>query len=693
MRSGAPDADLWDLQRTKRLIPRNGAKSWPLQFLLERPESSGRIGYQVIATAKSAGDKTLSVVSAVSEYVDGKSVALRLKFDEACMLRAQPCGETFTCSQGECINPFVPGSALPTTTGAGQTQPTVPSDTSGAGASPGPESGTGATQQGAAGMGSAASGCQGSACAPPMCAARDSNGVCLPCPAGFTGDDAKSCSPALISLAASAGPLAPAFDPKQTEYTLDVGLLEDRVTLMLEAPANTDVLINGRALDGKTTWTSPVLAFSETEVVITLNATGASRRVYTLKLNRSGAEQQLITAPFPSAGDAFGSSIGIAGDLLIVGAPYEDGGESDPAGAPNEATKDSGAAYLFERSATGWMNRAYLKAEMPREGAHFGYSVAIDNERFAVGAPLDAGGGSVYVYEYSDNGLQRMAILHGDSLGEGAFFGRSVALHGDRLVVGCPSDSVGVTEAGSVYVFDYDGSSWQRTGVLRSETPGLYDWLGSNVAFDGDVITSGATGRTLAGQTFPGGVTYVFERTAEGWKQRDMVSATPDVANAFFGENNTILGSTLVVGGYSWTPLAGNVAGTAYVFGRGGDGKWLQQQALQPINTRAGDCFGERALLLSPDLLLISASHESSAMPGIGADASGTLNASGAVYLFSRSSGTWRQSVQLKASEPMATHEFGCGLASSNGTFVIGIPGDPNRNGSSMKPGGVYVFR
>jgi hypothetical protein len=692
VRSGSPDADLWDVQRTKQLIPRDGDKSWPLRFSLARPEGSGRIGYLVIATAKGADDSTLTVVRALSDYVEGKSVELRLKFDEACMMRMEQCATTFSCRQGECIDPYMPGSQLPTTTGSDQTSPGQMNDSPAAGTRSEPEPGS-VVMQGAGGMGGAAPGCQGSACPPAMCAARAPNGACLPCPAGFTGDDAKSCSPTLISLAASAGTLAPTFDPKTTAYTLDVGLLSERVTITLETPATTEALVDGHSLDGKTTWTTPALAFGETEVVITLNAApGSSHRTYTLKLNRSGAEQQLLTAPYPGAGDAFGSTVAISGDLLVVGAPYEDGSESTPAGEPNEAMKDSGAAYVYERTPTGWQPRGYLKAEMPREAALFGFRVAIDGKRIVVGAPHDADGGSVYVYEYGASGPKRTAILHGDGLDAASQFGRAVALQGDKLVVGCPSDDVGATQTGSVYAFDYDGSAWQPAGVMRSEAPGPYDWLGSSVALDGDLVVSGATGGTAVGEKFSGGLTYVFARTAEGWKQRSMVNATPGVDTAFFGESLSILGTAVAVGGFPCTPLT-NVGGTAYLFTPGGDGRWKQDDAIQPKNTRTGDCFAERVWMLNPDLLLIGASHESSAMPGIGADGTGTLSYSGAVYLFSRSSGSWRQSLEIKPSEPMATQEFGAGLAVSNGTFIVGSPSDPNRNGSSMKPGGVYVFR
>jgi hypothetical protein len=180
----------------------------------------------------------------------------------------------------------------------------------------------------------------------------------------------------------------------------------------------------------------------------------------------------------------------------------------------------------------------------------------------------------------------------------------------------------------------------------------------------------------------------VFEHTKEGWHQVQMLSPAEPQAAAFFGESVSVLGTTIAVGNASFTE-----AGLAYVFTRGGDGHWTQQQVIRPNNAQAVDRFGERVWLVSSDLLLVGAPHDASANPGIGADGSGTLDKSGAVYVFSRSSGSWRQSIEIKASEPEATQELGIGLGVSNGTLVAGTPSDPNRNGSSMNPGGVYVFR
>jgi trimeric autotransporter adhesin len=686
VRSGPADAAVWDVMLMETLTPPRGAKSWPLSLALGSPEGRGEIGYSVTATAKGADDGDLTVVRAQSEYVKGKSLVLRLRFDEACAERTKLCPTTFTCQQGECIDPRVPASQLPTATSKLAEAERKPSENAAGSDAPQADAGrANAMPQAGSDAMPAAPGCSGSNCG--GCPARDGQGVCLPCPAGFLGSDAKSCSPGLISLEVSSGTLEPAFDPKTTEYTVRVPFLTQELTLRYALPPATELLIDGRAASSKTEWTASSLELGKSEVVFTLTASEATTRMYTIQIERMLKQDSLISSPFPSAGDAFGTSVAISGDWLIAGAPYEDGSAPMPDGAPDEATKDSGAAYLFERTESGWVNRAYLKAEMPRASARFGWNVAIDGKRFAVGAPYEANAGSVYVYEWRDGAPQLMSVLHAES--ENATFGRTLALQGDRLAIGAPGDSLGgALNAGALYVYEFTGGAWQRSARLIAETPGPADWLGSGMAMDGDIIVGGATGVTVSGQPLAGAA-YVFERTKEGWHQVQKLTASQPETGVFFGESLTVMGTTIAVGGF----FAGFSGGSVAVFQRGADGKWTEEQTLRPNNTRGGDCFGERLWLIG-DLLFVGAPHESSAMPGVGADGSGTLDQSGSVYAFRHESGTWTQSLQIKLSEPMEKQEFGIGLGiSKEGTLVAGVPADPGRNGSSMKPGGVYVFR
>ncbi len=95
--------------------------------------------------------------------------------------------------------------------------------------------------------------------------------------------------------------------------------------------------------------------------------------------------------------DQFGARVAVDGDLLVIGAPFEDGafGEfEDPDG--DNAVPDAGAVYIF-RGPTTWTQVAYVKAPSPREGENVGRGVAIDEGRTAIGAVGRQTGGVVYV--------------------------------------------------------------------------------------------------------------------------------------------------------------------------------------------------------------------------------------------------------------------------------------------------------
>jgi hypothetical protein len=112
---------------------------------------------------------------------------------------------------------------------------------------------------------------------------------------------------------------------------------------------------------------------------------------------RSGASwsfQQKLTAFDGEAGDDFGYAVALDGDRALVGAPYDDSGESE----------DQGAAYVFTRSGTSWSFQQKLTASDGEAGDIFGMSVSLTSDRVLVGAPWDDIGehgdrGSAYVYE------------------------------------------------------------------------------------------------------------------------------------------------------------------------------------------------------------------------------------------------------------------------------------------------------
>ena len=116
----------------------------------------------------------------------------------------------------------------------------------------------------------------------------------------------------------------------------------------------------------------------------TANNTGAVH-VFT----RTGGvwtQQASLAAGNPGPDDLFGYSVGISGDTLVVGALSEDSSTAGVNGIPNENASNSGAAYVFTRSAGIWSQQGFLKAGNPGAGDQFGESVAVSGDTVVVGA-------------------------------------------------------------------------------------------------------------------------------------------------------------------------------------------------------------------------------------------------------------------------------------------------------------------
>ncbi|WP_095987402.1 DUF7507 domain-containing protein [Cystobacter fuscus] len=105
---------------------------------------------------------------------------------------------------------------------------------------------------------------------------------------------------------------------------------------------------------------------------------------------RSGtawSQQAHLTASDAAAGDFFGWSVAISGDIAVVGAYADD----------TAAGQQAGSAYVFVRSGTAWSQQAKLTASDAAAFDSFGVSVAISGGTVVVGALGDAGSAYVYV--------------------------------------------------------------------------------------------------------------------------------------------------------------------------------------------------------------------------------------------------------------------------------------------------------
>ncbi len=438
-------------------------------------------------------------------------------------------------------------------------------------------------------------------------------------------------------------------------------------------------------------------------------------------------QQAYLKAANSGTLDAYGTSVSVSGDTMVVGAPSEDSAQTtitNGATAPIDNTlTDAGAAFIYKRTGSTWVQQAYLKAVNAGANDGFGTAVAVDGDTIAVGVPLEdsnqatidngatassddtnTDSGAVYVYVRSGNTWAQQAYIKAVNGELDDRFGASVALAGDTLVVGAPKESSNQTtvtngttasanntraSSGAVYVYKRSGSTWTQEAYVKAQRPGTGDEFGRSVAIHLDTVVVGAPyedsnvtavingpNASPDNSNLSAGAAYVFFRTGGAWAEEAYLKASNNDAGDEFGTSVAIDTDTIAVG----APLessAGNVnalAGAVYVYKRAA-ALWAEESYIKPSNNDAGDKFGQ-SVSLNGALLCVGAPFESSSQRGnsqlASASADNTSGASGAAYLFRQAGAVWSQLAYFKAPNADASDQFGSAVSISGSSIAIG---------------------
>lgn len=254
--------------------------------------------------------------------------------------------------------------------------------------------------------------------------------------------------------------------------------------------------------------------------------------------------------------DYFGASVALSGNTVAVGAW----------GVDNQR----GAAYVFTNNGTAWIEQQKLGASDRAPGDNFGYAVTLDGNTLAVGAFRDTIGtnfqqGSAYVFTRNGTVWTQQPKLIASQGGTNDHFGFSVALKGDILLVGAAGGGTGAeAKPGSAYIFARAGTAWNQTQKLTADNTRSDNFYGHSVALSADLLVIGAMGDTV-GTNSSQGAAYVYTRVGN-WFQQQKLSAGDGASYDYFGGSVALSGNTIAVGAYSDTIGQNVQQGSAYVF-------------------------------------------------------------------------------------------------------------------------------
>ncbi len=379
------------------------------------------------------------------------------------------------------------------------------------------------------------------------------------------------------------------------------------------------------------------------------------------------AQETQLTAFDGDFADLFGFDVAIDGEYAVVGAPLQGG----------FGTMNAGAAYVFQNIGGVW---TYVKKLVPpgggMPGEQFGYSVAIDGNRIIVGAPgRDHYGlddvGSAYVYSGSGTNWFPDGSLYPQDGAAQDRFGTIVDIHGHHAVIGVPNDDDHGTSSGSVYVFRYDHFNWLFADKLHASDASEGDAFGTGVAIDGATIVAGAPANVGVEWRHSGAI-YVFEPYHYIWEQSQRL--THENAGFFdhLGQSVDIADDHIIAG----APFALDKAGIAIIYHQSG-GYWTQSAEISAADGSPHDKFG-MDVAIDPGIAAVGAPLDDD----LGAE-------SGSMYVFNGSIDAWAQMAKHTASDGMAHDKFGNSVDADPGVVFTGAQ---NQDVLNTDAGAAYIY-
>ena len=233
-----------------------------------------------------------------------------------------------------------------------------------------------------------------------------------------------------------------------------------------------------------------------------------------------------------TAGDQFGYSVAISGDYAVVGAPYAD----------INGHLDQGVAYIFFRSGGVWTQQAKISASNGKASDYFGYSVAIDGDYVVVGAPF-----------------------------------RDVPVNAPFFPPPVNDDQ------GTVYVYKRTGTSWNQQSILVIADGAMGDRFGTSVSISGSNLVAGAPfadyispDTQILPSQIKAGVAYVFNSNGTGWTLQVNLAGGLEYINrpgwgwvSDYGEMGTsvsISGNTIIAGAPNARPYSNDFTRDGVIF-------------------------------------------------------------------------------------------------------------------------------
>lgn len=318
------------------------------------------------------------------------------------------------------------------------------------------------------------------------------------------------------------------------------------------------------------------------------------------------SESSIIGAP-DNAPEEFGSAITIQDDLLVIGAPG------------TRFSSDTGSVYIFEYNGSSWIETTRLKPTDGQTNERFGFDVDISGDYIVVGSlgkkiGQNENQGQAYIFHKSASGWMEQAILVDLSGEENDRLGVSVAISGIHAIIGANGfNSASSDEDGKAYIFQRSGMVWGLLDEIKARDDMYNEFLGTGVSMDGNYAVVGAWGSNDRR-----GAAYVYKYNGKNWVEDAVLVGSVNTGSDIFGEKVSIKGDYIIVGAPgSENDEGDDNVGKAYVFHFNGM-EWKELEVLEDNVGQYFDQYGKKVATDSANRLIVAPAADVNGENGLG---------------------------------------------------------------------------
>jgi len=354
-----------------------------------------------------------------------------------------------------------------------------------------------------------------------------------------------------------------------------------------------------------------------------------------------------ITACDAAASDYFGHSTDVYEEWAVVGATRDD-----------FYGNDSGSAHVYKLGVNGWELSQKLIPSIGEATDYFGRTVAIYDNTILVSATRNSligyQTGAVFVFEFNGEYWEETQVLAPSDLIANEHFGIALDLNGNNLVVGAYDDDNG-NASGSVRVYEKVSGTWQLSTKIISSDGSSGDRFGSSVAIseDGIIVVGAGYDDDTAGNS---GSAYIYNKSGSDWNEQKIVAFDANY-NDYFGYDVAIDSNIVIVGAYYDTDTYSR-QGSVYFFTEVG-GVWQEDGKIYAPNPNSNDNFGI-SVDIDYEYIIVGASESDS-----------LFSNAGITYIYGMDDSNWQHINTIVASDGDYGDKFGYSVGISDYRAIV----------------------